>query len=92
MNILPGRYSPTKRTTTGRITHAPRIVTAISGGQVAFYPEGQDPAARRVRVGAGFAGIDEVVRWAATSRGGRQFDMERAIPSPACSSRYGLCE
>jgi hypothetical protein len=41
MNITPGRYSPTKRTTTGRITHAPRIVTSVSGGQVAFCPEGQ---------------------------------------------------
>lgn len=38
------------------------------------------------------ANINERVRWAATSRGGTQFDLERAIPSPACSSVYGLCE
>lgn len=70
------------------------VVACSKRGTATFFadPDGQDPAARRVRVGAGFAGIDEVVRWAATSRGGRQFDLERALPAPACSSLYGLCE
>ncbi len=38
------------------------------------------------------SGIRAAVAWSMTSRGGRQFDLERAIPSPACSSVYGLCE
>lgn len=38
------------------------------------------------------ANIDEFVRWSKTSRGGKQFDLERALPPPACSSVYGLCE
>lgn len=41
------------------------------------------------------AAIDKVVKWSATSRGGRQFDMLAAIDaaSPlACDSEYGLCE
>ena len=36
--------------------------------------------------------IDQAVAWAATSHGGKQFDLLRAIPSPECSSAYGLCE
>jgi 3'-phosphoadenosine 5'-phosphosulfate sulfotransferase (PAPS reductase)/FAD synthetase len=37
--------------------------------------------------------IDERIQWAKTSRGGKQFDMLRVeVPSPSCSSLYGLCE
>lgn len=36
--------------------------------------------------------IDSAIAWAKTSRGGLQFDLEKMIPSPACSSSYGLCE
>ena len=36
MNILPGRYSPT------RAGFVPRIVTAVSDHSVTFHPEGQD--------------------------------------------------
>lgn len=61
MNITPGRYSPTKRTTTGRITHAPRIVTAVGGGQVSFYPEGQD---QRPMV----APVSDFMAWAEIAR------------------------
>lgn len=61
MNILPGRYSPTKRTTTGSITHAPRIVTAVSGGQVTFHPEGQD--ARQM-----VAPVSDFMAWAEIAR------------------------
>jgi 3'-phosphoadenosine 5'-phosphosulfate sulfotransferase (PAPS reductase)/FAD synthetase len=39
-----------------------------------------------------YARIDEVVAWSKTSRGGKQFDLIRAIPSDQCSSLYGLCE
>ena len=63
MNILPGRYSPTKRTTTGRVTHAPRIVTAVSGGQVAFHPEGQErPMVTPVSDFRAWAEIARVIR------------------------------
>ena len=47
---------------------------------------------RRPGHGEGYARVDEVVAWAKTSRGGRQFDLIRAIPSPTCQSHYGLCE
>lgn len=39
--------------------------------------------------------IDEVVSWAKTSRGGRQFDLpmlEADAAHGTCSSKYGLCE
>lgn len=36
--------------------------------------------------------IDMVVKWAATSRGGRQRDFFREMDGPSCSSIYGLCE
>ena len=37
-------------------------------------------------------GIDEVIEWAKTSRGGQQQDMLRAMEPSPCSSIYGLCE
>lgn len=37
-------------------------------------------------------GIYEIVQWAKTDRGGRQFGMFDWIDLPACSSQYGLCE
>jgi hypothetical protein len=36
--------------------------------------------------------IDDVVAWAKTDYGGRQNNMFRILPPPACESRYGLCE
>jgi 3'-phosphoadenosine 5'-phosphosulfate sulfotransferase (PAPS reductase)/FAD synthetase len=36
--------------------------------------------------------IDDVVAWAKTDRGGRQNNLFRVLPPPACESRYGLCE
>lgn len=36
--------------------------------------------------------VDSVVSWAATTRGGQQFDMLKLLPPPVCSSEYGLCE
>ena len=38
------------------------------------------------------ANIREIVKWAATSRGGKQRDFFREMDGPACSSIYGLCE
>jgi len=37
-------------------------------------------------------GIWSMVKWAKTSRGGRQYDFLRAEDGPVCKSQYGLCE
>lgn len=37
-------------------------------------------------------GIDNVVSWSMTARGGKQFDIFRAMARDECSSSYGLCE
>jgi len=45
------------------------------------------------RAGMGAPGVDDVVAWAKTGRGGRVYDIVRAsIDTNVCSSRYGLCE
>jgi 3'-phosphoadenosine 5'-phosphosulfate sulfotransferase (PAPS reductase)/FAD synthetase len=36
--------------------------------------------------------IRQRVEWSKTSRGGKQYDLVRAIPGEGCSSHYGLCE
>lgn len=36
--------------------------------------------------------IRDYVKWAMTSRGGVQYDLEKLLPPKACSSSYGLCE
>lgn len=36
--------------------------------------------------------IESAVAWAKTSCGGTQFDFEKLVPPPVCSSIYGLCE
>jgi 3'-phosphoadenosine 5'-phosphosulfate sulfotransferase (PAPS reductase)/FAD synthetase len=37
--------------------------------------------------------IDEVIEWAKTDRGGKQFNIFRGnIERPSCESKYGLCE
>ena len=38
------------------------------------------------------SGIDGVVEWSKTSRGGAQFDLLKVMPAPLCQSEYGLCE
>lgn len=37
-------------------------------------------------------GIDQVVNWSRTTRGGRQFDLIASTETTQCSSVYGLCE
>lgn len=37
-------------------------------------------------------GIDELVEWSQTARGGQQFDFLRQQEGPTCTSIYGLCE
>lgn len=36
--------------------------------------------------------IDEVVEWAKTDRGGRQFNIFNNLERPSCESKFGLCE
>lgn len=36
--------------------------------------------------------VDDVVRWANTTHGGKQTSLEILYEPPACESRYGLCE
>jgi 3'-phosphoadenosine 5'-phosphosulfate sulfotransferase (PAPS reductase)/FAD synthetase len=41
----------------------------------------------------GYNFIDEVIEWAKTDRGGRQFNIFRGnTERPSCESKYGLCE
>jgi 3'-phosphoadenosine 5'-phosphosulfate sulfotransferase (PAPS reductase)/FAD synthetase len=41
----------------------------------------------------GYNFIDEVIEWAKTDRGGRQFNIFRGnVERPTCESKYGLCE
>ncbi|RIZ42241.1 phosphoadenosine phosphosulfate reductase [Pseudomonas putida] len=56
-----------------------------------------DPTVRSDdKVSATTHGIDRMVDWANTARGGRQFDMvdliARTDSQNRCSSAYGLCE
>ncbi|STB73841.1 Uncharacterised protein [Citrobacter koseri] len=38
-------------------------------------------------------GVDDVVEWAKTGRGGKVYDLVKAsLDTAVCSSRYGLCE
>lgn len=53
-----------------------------------FFPAPEDGRAERQG-----RNIREVIRWAQTTRGGKQFDLIKASEElPACSSAYGLCE
>lgn len=36
--------------------------------------------------------VDQRIKWAMTSRGGRQFNILKTLPPAECSSVYGLCE
>lgn len=64
-------------------------------GSATFFQVGTDPTVSRGdEISHETHGIDRIVAWARTSRGGRQFDLVNAINSEAggCSSAYGLCE
>lgn len=39
-----------------------------------------------------FNWVDEVVEWAKTDRGGKQFNIFSSLQPAACESKYGLCE
>lgn len=45
------------------------------------------------RGGMNTPGVDEVLEWAKTGRGGKVYDLVKAsMDTSVCSSRYGLCE
>jgi 3'-phosphoadenosine 5'-phosphosulfate sulfotransferase (PAPS reductase)/FAD synthetase len=51
------------------------------------YEDGETPEKIQSRLR-----IDERVRWAQTTRGGRQFSLLKTMAAPECASIYGLCE
>jgi 3'-phosphoadenosine 5'-phosphosulfate sulfotransferase (PAPS reductase)/FAD synthetase len=65
-----------------RIREWEQVVSGVSkGGHSTFFPS------------AGASGIDQIVEWSRTDRGGRQFGLFNDWDDlPACSSEYGLCE
>jgi 3'-phosphoadenosine 5'-phosphosulfate sulfotransferase (PAPS reductase)/FAD synthetase len=74
-----------------RVAEWERLVAEASKhGAATFFADadGDGPA----RAAGEYSRIGKVVEWAKTSRGGKQYDLLRAIPSDGCSSLYGLCE
>lgn len=74
-----------------RIADWERLVSSVCrlGAQAAtFFRPNKGGGAQ-----GGDAGINAVVEWSRTTRGGRQFDLLAGLDEPtACSSAYGLCE
>lgn len=70
-----------------RISEWERLVSAASKRQVStFFSAYKDPT---VEIGD----VHQLVEWAQTSRGGRQYDLLGGLSdNTACSSAYGLCE
>jgi 3'-phosphoadenosine 5'-phosphosulfate sulfotransferase (PAPS reductase)/FAD synthetase len=69
------------------------IVADVSKpGSATFFADPIKQGRERQHPSGEYARIDAVVAWSKTSRGGKQFDLLRAIPSATCSSLYGLRE
>lgn len=77
-----------------RVANWERMVAEASKrGMSTFFAAVQDdPAARYKDISHDNHGIQVMVEWAKTSRGGKQYDFLRMEEGPACSSIYGLCE
>lgn len=81
-----------------RVREWERLVSIASKrGAATFFATVTDPTVRSdAKVSAVTHGIDRIVDWSNTSRGGRQFDMvdliARTDSQNSCSSAYGLCE
>jgi 3'-phosphoadenosine 5'-phosphosulfate sulfotransferase (PAPS reductase)/FAD synthetase len=74
-----------------RVREWEQLVAEVSKrGAATFFadPIGDGP----LKEAQDYARIDEVVAWARTSRGGRQFDLLKRMPVDGCTSLYGLCE
>lgn len=61
-------------------------ISTFFANDTAVKPDGYD-----VEVD-GYYGIHDVIEWAKTSRGGRQYDMMQLLGHSGCSSQYGICE
>lgn len=66
----------------------PEMIEKVRGleertGRTFFFPVDRDSVPNK---------IDEVVRWAKTSRGGSQYRLDVMNERPNCESKYGLCE
>lgn len=81
-----------------RVREWERLVSIASKrGAATFFATVTDPTVRSdEKVSAATHGIDRMVDWSNTARGGRQFDMvdliARTDSQNSCSSAYGLCE
>jgi 3'-phosphoadenosine 5'-phosphosulfate sulfotransferase (PAPS reductase)/FAD synthetase len=81
-----------------RVREWERLVSIASKrGAATFFATVTDPTVRSDdKVSAVTHGIDRIVDWSKTARGGRQFDMidliARTDSRNSCSSAYGLCE
>lgn len=65
---------------------------ASKRGQTTFFSADKTPGDHTADHALPIPGIRDVVAWAHTSRGGRQFDLFEGLPAPSCSSIYGLCD
>ena len=81
-----------------RVREWERLVSIASKrGAATFFATVTDPTVRSTdKVNAITHGIDRMVDWSNTARGGRQFDLvdliARTDSQNTCSSAYGLCE
>lgn len=77
-----------------RIAEWERLVSEASKrGVSSFFAHDKTPGDHQGRIDIPMPGIHQVMEWAKTSRGGRQYDIFQAlIDPPQCSSLYGLCE
>ncbi len=56
-----------------------------------FFAVDKIPGAHQKDMSLPVPGIDRVIEWSKTARGGKEIDPER-MKTPVCSSLYGLCE
>lgn len=79
-----------------RVREWERLVSMASKrGSTTFFTATNDPTvAANDNIQSDTHGIDRMVDWARTTRGGRQYDLIARIPANdnKCSSAYGLCE
>ncbi|WP_417842007.1 phosphoadenosine phosphosulfate reductase family protein [Terasakiella sp.] len=66
---------------------------ASKRGASTFFPISKDPTASASEsISQPTHGIDRMVEWSRTKRGGREMDLEAFLPDVGCSSAYGLCD
>lgn len=70
------------------------VSQASKKGAATFFPTANDPTASASdHITPETHGIDRMIEWARTTRGGRQYDLiATAQPDDHCTSAYGLCE